>query len=542
MPPPDTIPRLTPADGLSPRALRAFHMLADIVSSLRRSAELERTGPNEWTVGGATGDTGQLTSQVFFPRFLVGPVAYTTAPNAFLAPQTIYHGNDALGATTVGLTILTAADTFFFDTTVHALRVGSPAVFSVDVSGLAVAASLSVAAGAFTVSIGGLLDVAAGPAEFRTGGNANVGVRVLQNSSSQSANLLEGTTADGSTVLFAFNAAGTNLLMPDQFSIGGSATATGTNATAVGPFSKASNTNSVGLGNSAQATGHSAIAIGPATASAQDAIAIGLSASATKASAIAIGGAASCAQSASCAIGGGVAAGSGELAWGNVSSTAVNAHVRLTGNSATQSRNQAGWRTEWTDSTDATHTLRTTLHVNDYNSLVNGREFVRADADGTYAYVGIGGAVGNDTRLTVNGHALGSRVLRLTTAATNDDPNLDWRQNRAATTDATVTTLETIAITASKTYLIEARVVARRTGGTAGTADDGAAYVRRAMVTTKAGTVTINAVDAEFTQEDVAGWDCTLDVSTTNVRVRVTGAADTNVTWHSHVLVTEVGT
>ena len=51
------------------------------------------------------------------------------------------------------------------------------------------------------------------------------------------------------------------------------------------------------------------------------------------------------------------------------------------------------------------------------------------------------------------------------------------------------------------------------------------------MVTTKSGTVTINAVDTELTQEDQAGWDCTLDVSGSNIRVRVTGAANNTIDW-----------
>jgi hypothetical protein len=102
---------------------------------------------------------------------------------------------------------------------------------------------------------------------------------------------------------------------------------------------------------------------------------------------------------------------------------------------------------------------------------------------------------------------------------------------RIETTDATVSTLHSFVITANRTYLIEARVTARRTGGASGTADDGAVYIRRAMVTTKSGTVTINAVDTELTQEDQVGWDCTFDVSGNNIRVRVTGAANNTIDW-----------
>lgn len=40
--------------------------------------------------------------------------------------------------------------------------------------------------------------------------------------------------------------------------------------------------------------------------------------------------------------------------------------------------------------------------------------------------------------------------------------------------------------------------------------------------------------------EDQAGWDATLDINSTNVRVRVTGAADNNVTWFVDVSVQRV--
>lgn len=153
-----------------------------------------------------------------------------------------------------------------------------------------------------------------------------------------------------------------------------------------------------------------------------------------------------------------------------------------------------------------------------------------------------GGASAYSAYMAVLSPALTYPVQVLSSAATNDDPTIATWQNRVATTDATVTTLATFTIAASKTYLIEARVIARRTGGAAGTADDGAVYIRRAMVTTKAGTVTINAVQDELTQEDQAGWDCTLDVSGSTVRVRVTGAANNSITWHSTCFVSEVGT
>lgn len=136
----------------------------------------------------------------------------------------------------------------------------------------------------------------------------------------------------------------------------------------------------------------------------------------------------------------------------------------------------------------------------------------------------------------------GEEIFRFESLTATDDPNYYAKQYRVLTTDATATTLATIPITASKTYLLDARVDARRTGGAAGTADDGAVYIRRSMVTTKGGVVTINAVQDGLTQEDQAAWDATFIVSGTDVILQVTGAIDNDVTWHATVRLQDVGT
>jgi hypothetical protein len=152
-------------------------------------------------------------------------------------------------------------------------------------------------------------------------------------------------------------------------------------------------------------------------------------------------------------------------------------------------------------------------------------------------------------RLDVLESTLGNVVLRLATTATNDDPALEVSQQWVTTTNATPTTLATIPITASNTYYIRAVVIARRTGGASGTADDGGAFVDAAAYTTKAGVVTMllpaaGAPEIEnIVRRDVAGLDCALVISGTNILVQVTGIASTNYTWHLVKLeVAKVGT
>ncbi len=101
-----------------------------------------------------------------------------------------------------------------------------------------------------------------------------------------------------------------------------------------------------------------------------------------------------------------------------------------------------------------------------------------------------------------------------------------------STTDATVTTLFTFTIPASTTFAIHANVVARRTGGASGTAEDGAYYERVAAIKNVAGTATlIGSVSTLVTIEDVGAYDCSIDVTGATARVRVTGVATTNIDW-----------
>ncbi len=146
-------------------------------------------------------------------------------------------------------------------------------------------------------------------------------------------------------------------------------------------------------------------------------------------------------------------------------------------------------------------------------------------------------------RLSVTESTLGNEVHRLESVATNDDPRESVYQNRVATTDATVTTLHTFTVPASTTYAIEVNVVARRTGGASGTAEDGAFYKIVGTYNNLSGTATvIGSINTLVSQESQAGWDCTLTASSGTVLVRVTGASGNNVTWHMTARVWQLST
>lgn len=104
------------------------------------------------------------------------------------------------------------------------------------------------------------------------------------------------------------------------------------------------------------------------------------------------------------------------------------------------------------------------------------------------------------------------------------------------TTDATVTTAWAFTLTDNTTYTVYARVTADSSGA------DSAGYIRAVTVKRAgAGAVIVGAVTNVHTAEDVAGWDCTFDVSGNDVRLRVTGAAATTITWQADVIVNAKG-
>lgn len=144
--------------------------------------------------------------------------------------------------------------------------------------------------------------------------------------------------------------------------------------------------------------------------------------------------------------------------------------------------------------------------------------------------------------VAANRPTLESNVTVWSSTATNDDPTENFSQGRVATTDATVTTVQTIAIPATTTVGISCTIVNRRTGGTAGTAEDGAMYELRVVLKNVAGTATEIAAEAvTVVGESQAGWTVSAAPSGGNELIQVTGAADNNITWHSHCRTYPVG-
>lgn len=181
------------------------------------------------------------------------------------------------------------------------------------------------------------------------------------------------------------------------------------------------------------------------------------------------------------------------------------------------------------------------LFVGDATAVTGVEALITGDFTVTSTAM-IGAALAASATAHVQQATLGNEVFRVESVATNDDPSERVFQNRAATTDATVTTLHTVTIPASTTVHVEARVIARRTGGTAGTAEDAAGYIIQGTFKNVAGAATlVGATTIDHVAEDQPAWDAALTASGATVLVRVTGAANNNITWHCTVRTWQVG-
>lgn len=102
----------------------------------------------------------------------------------------------------------------------------------------------------------------------------------------------------------------------------------------------------------------------------------------------------------------------------------------------------------------------------------------------------------------------------------------------AQTTNETPSNCGTYVVPDGSTVLVEARVA----GNTAGH-DNGAAYLIRACFRRSGATVTRIGTDAVQAWEDNPAWDALIDISSTSVRVRVTGIAATTINWRTRAVV-----
>jgi len=149
--------------------------------------------------------------------------------------------------------------------------------------------------------------------------------------------------------------------------------------------------------------------------------------------------------------------------------------------------------------------------------------------DGTNSRLGLG-TNAPARLLDVNGSSVIRGSFRYA-AAGAAAANWEVFQSQVLTTDNTTTTAATVAVPTDTVMFIEARIVARRSGGSAGSSGDSAVYVRSAKFKNIGGTVSLLNLQTDYTSEDQGAWNGTLVVSGANALVSIKGASNNNVTW-----------
>jgi hypothetical protein len=139
--------------------------------------------------------------------------------------------------------------------------------------------------------------------------------------------------------------------------------------------------------------------------------------------------------------------------------------------------------------------------------------------------------------LTLTQPALGNTVQTLqSTAVSGDNPIVVVQQNRGLTTVITTPlTIHTAATANDKCYMVDVRVLGRRTSGSgAGVNGDCAAYWIRALYKNVGGNLTIVGTPDKLAFETAAAAsaDANLATSASNIAVNVQGPLDESYSWH----------
>jgi hypothetical protein len=91
--------------------------------------------------------------------------------------------------------------------------------------------------------------------------------------------------------------------------------------------------------------------------------------------------------------------------------------------------------------------------------------------------------------------------------------------------------IQTIPTSSNKNYLVVGTIIARRTGGTAGSAGDSAFFKVEGYFKNIGGTLYSLGGTTPIAVVDQVGWDVTFDTAGTDIIMNVTGAVDNIIKW-----------
>lgn len=114
-------------------------------------------------------------------------------------------------------------------------------------------------------------------------------------------------------------------------------------------------------------------------------------------------------------------------------------------------------------------------------------------------------------------------------------------QSKIMTTDATPTEIFSVLVDTDKSVMMDVAVIARRTGGAAGTAGDSAFYKLVGAYKNVGGILSGIGTATLIGGEDQAAWNLSFTSVGNTAVVLVTGAANNNITWEGSLSAYTVG-
>lgn len=85
-------------------------------------------------------------------------------------------------------------------------------------------------------------------------------------------------------------------------------------------------------------------------------------------------------------------------------------------------------------------------------------------------------------------------------------------------------------------WMVELKITCRRLGGLAGSAGDGATFKRTFRIKSIGSSVTIHDLQSDYTSRDNRNMNVLINVSSTNVLIKVKGINDNNLKWNADII------
>jgi hypothetical protein len=119
-------------------------------------------------------------------------------------------------------------------------------------------------------------------------------------------------------------------------------------------------------------------------------------------------------------------------------------------------------------------------------------------------------------------------TLFVSTPPSDNNEGVHYFASSGQTTNATLTTVETVTINEGETVLVEVEILARKSDLT-----QGACYIlRRAFRRASGGNATaLGALVTVMGAEDDTNWDAKIEASGANIVIQIQGIAATTINW-----------